>query len=253
MKYKKNFFEKKGYIILNTKLDNDLLFNKLCDEIENRINHLAKISNIKKLGGYIVGNLNINQGPFGSRLYSLVFKKKLINFFEKITKKKINQFDIKFGGNLALSKKGTQQFHTDGKFTNEMYLVSIATENISLKNGPTEICVGSHMKPLSFWEFFFSKKQKKKLTMKKGQILIRKHNLWHRGTKNLSNKNRLLLSFIMTPKSRKTKLKTSRVNFGIIHNSFKNNFIGRIHEIIYVYLSFLIIFSKLFVSLIKKN
>ena len=49
--------------------------------------------------------------------------------------------------------------------------------------------------------------------MKKGQILIRKHNLWHRGTKNLSNKNRLLLSFIMTPKSRKTKLKTSRVNF----------------------------------------
>ena len=44
------------------------------------------------------------------------------------------------------------------------------------------------------------KKAKKKLTMKKGQILIRKHNLWHRGTKNLSNKNRLLLSFIMTPK-----------------------------------------------------
>ena len=41
--------------------------------VKYRTNHLAKISNIKKLGDYIVGNLNINQGPFGSRLYSLDF------------------------------------------------------------------------------------------------------------------------------------------------------------------------------------
>ena len=49
---------------------------------------------------------------------------------------------------------------------------------------------------MSLEEFFFAEKQKVKLTMKKGQILIRKHNLWHRGTTNHSDKPRLLLSFI---------------------------------------------------------
>ena len=53
---------------------------------------------------------------------------------------------------------------------------------------------------MKFWEFFLSKKYKKKVTLKKGQIFIRPHNLWHRGTKNKSNKPRLLLSFSMTPK-----------------------------------------------------
>ena len=103
-------------------------------------------------------------------------------------------------------KKGAQIFHTDGNYQQEMYLISIATEDITLANGPTEVCVGSHLRSMSFDEFFFSKKDKKKLTMKKGQILIRKHNLWHRGTKNFSNKQRLLLSFIMIPKMRKIEL-----------------------------------------------
>ena len=31
-------------------------------------------------------------------------------------------------------------------------------------NAPTEICVGSHKKEMKFWEFFLSKKDKKKVT-----------------------------------------------------------------------------------------
>ena len=248
----KKTFDKNGYVLLNTSLSKNLSFDKLCSEIETCLNKLIKNSNIKKLGGYIVGNLNVNQGPFGLKLYSLVFKKKFQNYFEKFTSKKINQFDIRYGGNLALSNKGMQHFHTDGGYNNEMYLVSIATEDITLKNGPTEVCVGSHTKIMSFDEFFFSKKKKKKITMKKGQILIRKHNLWHRGTKNYSDKPRLLLSFIMTRKNRKNEFKPINSKFEILRNSFHNNLISKIHETIYVKFSFLIIFTKLFMSFCKK-
>ena len=62
-----------------------------------------------------------------------------------------------------------------------MYLVSIATEDITLDNGPTEVW-WHILNPCLLMNFFT--KNKKKL-MKKGQILIRKHNLWHRGTKIL--------------------------------------------------------------------
>ena len=82
----------------------------------------------------------------------------------------MNSFDLNYGGNLVLPHKGQQHFHTDGSFEDEMYLISIATEDITLMNGPTEICLGSNNKKMSLEEFFFAEKQKVKLTMKKGQI-----------------------------------------------------------------------------------
>ena len=99
--------------------------------------------------------------------------------------------------------------------------------------------------------FFSQKKKIVKLTMKKGQILIRKHNLWHRGTTNHSDKSRLLLSFIMMPKSRKVKIEKISPKFEILPNFFNSNLKGRFHEIIYVRFGFLIIFVKLISSIIK--
>ncbi len=248
----KSSFDKNGYVLLNTNLKGNLIFDKLCIEIESLLKKKIKTSNIKNLGGYIVGNLNINQGHFGPKLYSIIFKNKFKKYFQTLTLKKFSLFDIRHGGNLTLPKKGNQMFHIDGGYKSEMYLVSIATENITLDNGPTEVCIGSHIKPKTFDEFFFEKKIKKKLLMKRGQILIRKHNLWHRGTKNLSDKPRLLLSFIITLKNKKNKKNQVSPKFEIMRNSFRNNFIGRLHEIIYVKFKFIIIITKILVSFFKK-
>ena len=242
------FFNQNGYVILDTYLDNNKFFNDLIAKVENTLNDEINKPYVKKLGGYLMGNLGINQGPFASKLFSLVFNNEFQSYFEKITRKKLSSFDINFGGNLTLPNKGKQIFHTDGKFDQEMYLVSIATEDIKYDNGPTEICIGSHLKQMTFDEFFFSKKNKKKITMKKGQILIRKHNLWHRGTKNYTKKPRLLLSFVMMPKVRGVKLEPVAKKFKILPNFFKENLSGRFHELIYVKISFLIIILKLISS-----
>ena len=248
----KSVFDLNGYILLDTSLSENQSFNNLIKEIENSLSKEIKNSDIKKLGGYIMGNFGINQGPFGSKLFSLVFHEEFKSYFENLTKKELNSFDINFGGNVTMPKKGNQLFHTDGSYEQEMYLISIATEDITLENGPTEICVGSHLRPLTFDEFFFSKKNKKKLTMKKGQILIRKHNLWHRGTRNFSDKPRLLLSFVMMPKIRRVRLEPVSEKFKILPNFFKSNLAGRIHETIYIRLGFFITIVKLLSSVSKK-
>ena len=71
--------------------------------------------------------------------------------------------------------------------------------------------------------------------MKKGDVLIRKHSLWHRGTKNKSSEPRMLINFALTPKK---KIKQRLINsnkFKLLPNFFKNNFKERINEIIYTY------------------
>ena len=132
-------------------------------------------------------------------------------------------------------------------------MISIVTEDINLENGPTEICVGSHKKEMKFWEFFFSKKQKKKIFLKKGQILIRPHNLWHRGTKNNSSKPRLLLSFSLTPKINNNKVYNLSPNLKILPNFFNSNFFGRLQEFSYVYFGSIRVILKLLASIIKKK
>ena len=113
---------------------------------------------------------------------------------------------------------------------------------------------GITQKKMKFWEFFFSKKQKKKLILKKGQILIRPHNLWHRGTKNFSNKTRLLLSFVMTPKvNLGRKIEPISSELMILPNFFNSNFQGKLHELFYIHFSFIHIVLKLILSFFKQK
>ncbi len=88
--------------------------------------------------------------------------------------------------------------------------------------------------------------------MKKGQILIRKHNLWHRGTKNLSDKQRLLLSFVMIPKWRKIKIVPISSKFEILPNFFKSNLLGNMQEFFYVKLFTIHTVLKILKSILNK-
>lgn len=249
----KENFEKNGFVILDTNLDSSEIFNNTVDKIYKEIDHLILNREFKNYGGYMMGNFGINQGSLGKKLFSLLFQKDFIDLFESLIDNKIDNYSINYGGNLTLAKKGLQHFHMDGDFKKEMYLVSIATEDINLMNGPTEICAGSHKKSLSFWKFFFSKKNKLKLTLNKGQVLIRKHNLWHRGTKNNTDRYRLLLSFVFIPINKKNQVVPISENLEILPNFFKSNISGKIQEFLYVHLRIFHIFFKLIYSFLLKK
>ena len=246
-------FKNEGYLVLDTYLDKNIIFKKYSKIIYKFIKKEINSNKYNNFGGYMMGNLNINQGYLGPKFFSLVFDSKIKNIFENITKKKLKDFDVIYGGNISLPKKGEQHFHIDGTFKQEMYLVSFATENINENNGPTEICVGTHNKMYKYYQFFFSKKKLKKIFLKKGQIIIRKHNLWHKGTKNLSNNVRVLLSFIMIPKIRKINTKLNGEFIKILPNFFNSNLRGKIHEFFYVEFSFLIKILKLINSIIRNK
>ena len=250
----KNYYKNNGYIVLDTDLEHNQDFNNLVNEIYNDLNLKVNSKELKKNGGYIMGNFGINQGPYGPKLQSLIFKDDLIKIFEDLTESKLDEFNIFYGGNLVLPKKGKQHFHMDGSYNKKMFMISIVTEDIHLNNAPTEVCLGSHKKKMKFWKFFLSRKSKKKVILKKGQILIRPHNLWHRGTNNNSNKPRLLLSFTMTLKTNNNEeAQQISKSFKILPNFFKSNFLGRLHEFFYVHFGPALIILKLFRSIIKEK
>ena len=246
-------FNKNGVVVLKTNLSQNLFFKEIVKNIYTDLDKEINNGNINKFSGFIMGNLNVYPGDYGNQLLELLKSERIIiEKIEHVLGKKIDNYDISYGGNLSLPKKGKQLFHTDGKYNDEMNLVSIATEDINENNGPTEVCVETHLKDYDFNEFIFSKKKKKKLYADKGDIIIRKHNLWHRGTKNSSTKSRLLLSLLFFPKKSSSKIDFKKSKeLKIYPNFFKNNLMGKLYEIIYVKFGFLIIFSKIIIALIK--
>ena len=139
-----------GYAILDTYLEHNKDFNDLIDEINNDLRLKINYRELKKNGGFIMGNLGIDQGPYGPKFYSLIFKDQLIKILEELTEIKLDEFDMFYGGNLVLPNKGKQHFHIDGAYYKKMYMVSVVTEDIDYNNAPLEICLGSHKKYMKF-------------------------------------------------------------------------------------------------------
>ena len=151
----KNYYNNNGYIVLDTDLEHSEDFNNLVNEIYNVLNSKMNSSELKKNGGYLMGNFGVNQGPFGPKLYSLIFKDEIIKIFEDLTESKLDEFNVFCGGNLVLPKKGKQHFHIDGSYNKKMYMISIVTEDIHVNNAPTEVCLGTHKKKNEVLEIFF--------------------------------------------------------------------------------------------------
>ena len=232
-------FEKDGFLILKTELSNNQKFQNLTKELYINLNNQLNHININKLRGYQMGNINVNPGKFGFKLLELLYEIKFDKIIETVINRKIEDMTVKFGGNLALAGKGEQHFHTDGGYSKEMYLVSIATENIDENNGPTKVCIGSHIKNQPYWKFFFTKKKKKYITLNKGEIVIRKHYLWHKGTVNKSKSHRLLLSILLFPKNNNEQESINREDISFSSNFFSEDYKGIIQEFIYTKLRFL--------------
>ena len=230
-------FNNKGYIIKRNFINSKEFYN-FCDFLNKEIKNKYDNTDLSQFGGYKIGNLYINIGNNANILWDLLIKKNLAEFVENVLGKPLNEFSLKLSGNLSLPNKGEQDFHIDG---GRKFLLSIATEDIDEKNGPTEV-VENCSNNIPYWKFILKKKIKKKIILKKGDLIIRKSSCWHRGTKNNTQNPRFLIAFLLSenkPVKRIDFSKTKEIYFD--DNFFNQTKLGNIKESIYV--NFKIIFK----------
>ena len=110
------------------------------------------------------------------------------------------------------------------------------------------IVLNSHKKKLPYWKFLFKKKKTKRILLSKGDLIIRKHNIWHRGTTNMSNKKRFLIAFLFFDKKRNMKSNMHSNTVKIYNNFFGNSLLERCKEILYVHFKLIYIFYKAVLS-----
>ena len=241
-----NDFENNGFVILKNfiKAKN---FDLLCENLKK--DTLEEFKIINKTGGSLMGNLNISPGIYSKDIFEKINSQQFQEIIQKITKKKFSNFDILSGGNLNFQYKYNQHFHTDSKFDNSFLIVNVVTEDIIETNGPLEVLPGTHKKKFPYWKIIFKKGFK--ILAKKGDLIIRTSNLWHRGTRNISKNPRLLLAYIFREKlGESPKLEfEDKKKLMILNNLFKTNIRGKIKENIYTRYNYLYKIFRLFRSI----
>ena len=255
----KKFFLENGYLIKKNILSQNLSFRKISKKFKGELDELFKSKNIKNLGGYKSGNLNIYPGKFGIDILSILNDYSFKNYFNFLTNDNIENYKIIFGGNLNLPNSKYQFFHTDGTWNPRMIVINIATSDIDLNNGPLELIEKSHLTNTNYHNFFLKNllEKKKKIKLKFGEILIREHRLWHRGTKNKSKKIREMLGIIFIKNencSQKQKMEKSENNKIYLHsNIFGITNKEKIKEFIFINFKFIFFFYKLIISIVKNK
>ena len=247
---KKNFLER-GFVIDKTicKLSSfELLSKKFKIELKE---YLMK-NNISNLGGFNAGNLNINPGIYGKEIFKIIRDHDFDEYFKFLTDEEIGDFEVSFGGNLNLPKSKKQFYHTDGNWSPRMIILNIATSQINSLNGPLELVESSHKKKETYLSFLINSffKKKTKILLNEGEILIREHKLWHRGTTNYTNHFREMIGIMFIKKSDKKKMNYKEDNgIVIFSNMFGITLREKIKEFIFVYLKFVFFFYKIFLSI----
>ena len=249
----KVFFKTNGYIIKNSLFKNSE-FDKLSNDFKSELQSILSERKHINLGGYKSGNLNIYPGRYAheilSKLNSINFK----NYFEFLVDEKFDNYEIIYGGNLNFINSKKQFFHTDGNWNPRMIVLNIATSEINMKNGPLELVEKSHLKRMNYLKFILrsSSFKKKKITLNKGDILIREHRLWHRGTKNFSNEHREMIGIAFLSNNNKKANKILEKKIYLHPNIFGNSKKEKFKEFIFLKLKFLLFFYKIFLSIRKK-
>lgn len=245
-------FKKNGFLILKNFIS-ESDFRTLCKKINKDIEDKFNNKDLNSYGGSIIGNLNLVNEYYSEQILNILLKNDLDKIIKNISGNSVSEFNIRPGGNLNFQYKYNQHFHADGGFDNPYLIINIGTENITELNGPLEIVQDTHLKRLPYWKFLF-KRKKKKILLSEGDILIRKSNLWHRGTINLSKKPRYLLSYILEYKTENNnKFNLIKKNYWKINNNmFGNNIIEKIKEIIYTKFSFVYSCARLIASILNK-
>ena len=173
-------------------------------------------------------------------------------YFKFISDDNFEDYNFLAGGNLNLPNSKNQFFHTDGKWVPRMIIVNIATSKIKFSNGPLEIIEKTHLQNLKYWRFALKILflNKKKITMDIGDILIREHRLWHRGTRNYTKENREMIGLMFIKKPNKVQT-NGDLNLSIKSNIFGINLKERIKEYLFIYFRPILFMYKFLISIIK--
>lgn len=227
----KKSFANDGYFVVSNVVPQERL-NDLHNNIVDAFEKAKQSGVLFSGGGLMSGHLNCFPGE-GSRFVYAALQERGITDLIKEIEPKANRLP-NVGCNFNLSHSVSQHYHADRDFTKAFMIANVAVVDTGVDNGAIELIPGTHKKFYKYWRFAMEKPYRHaiRVPMKRGDVLVRTSNVWHRGMPNLTSVARPMLALTWEDGG-STQQDPFTVEEGAIKfrpNWFKPTRLGRLRE-----------------------
>jgi ectoine hydroxylase-related dioxygenase (phytanoyl-CoA dioxygenase family) len=135
-------------------------------------------------GGMISGHLNCFPGEEARFAYEALCEAGIVDIVRSLSPDARRPPNVRCNFNLPGSV--IQHYHADRPFTQGFMIANVAVVDTDLANGAMEVMPGTHKRFQRYWRFALQRTYRAtaRLSLNRGDVLVRTSNLWHRGMPN---------------------------------------------------------------------
>jgi Phytanoyl-CoA dioxygenase (PhyH) len=145
-------------------------------------------------GGFRSGHLNCYPGAPARFVYDELAGAGIVDLVRAVRPDIVDS--VRATMNLNLPGSVAQHYHMDGLYTHEFLICNVAVVDTDLANGAIDVLPGTNRHFYRFWRYAVEKKYRlsTRVPMARGDVIVRKSTLWHRGMPNRTNAPRPMMA-----------------------------------------------------------
>jgi ectoine hydroxylase-related dioxygenase (phytanoyl-CoA dioxygenase family) len=231
----KQEYADKGYFILRNVVSPERLI-ELHEALSGEFDRAVKAGELFSGGGQVSGHLNCFPGAGARFAYDTLQERGIIDLLKVLHPKVLRMPNV--GCNFNLPGSHTQHYHIDRPFTRDFMIANVAVVDNVVENGATELVPGTHKRFYKYTQFVLERCHRHgvRVAMKRGDVLIRSSNVWHRGMTNHTSVPRPMLAMTWEDGGNNDpdpfNAGGGRIRF--LPNWFKPTRVGRLREQLFV-------------------
>lgn len=178
-----------GYAVLR-----GVVSPEVCDtfaaEVLERYEHSDRFTG----GGSFSGHLNCFPGRNSRAFYDALVADGVIDTIRQLRPAQVDR--VRATLNFNLPKSVAQHYHTDGLYIEDFLICNVAVVDTEIFNGAIDVLPRTQRQYWPFWKFATRRlgRGTTRLPMQRGDVLVRRSTLWHRGMPNMSATARPMMS-----------------------------------------------------------
>ncbi len=227
--------EENGFILLRDIVSKDQL-EALDGRIRAEYERLRDSGELFEGGGNISGHLNCYPGEGSRFVLDDLTSHGVIDIIDKLSPDGVGR--LRPNCNINLPGSVAQHYHIDGYFSQAFYTCTVAVVDTDLRNGAIDVLPGTNRQFYKFWQYALQRKYRltTRVPMKRGDVIVRKSTLWHRGMPNHSPAMRPQLTFTFGEGGAPTgdPFKEHDGTIAFEPNWFKTDRVGQLREWVFV-------------------
>jgi len=185
--------DRDGYVVFRDVVSKDKLA-VFAEELLAAYDHLVEEGLPFSGGGLFTGHLNCFPGESSRFVYGDLQDRGVIDLVRSYRPDVVDAMRVTL--NLNLPGSVAQHYHIDDAYLKEFLICNVAVVDTDLTNGAIDVLPGTNREFYKFWRYALERKYKltTRVPLQRGDVIVRKSTLWHRGMPNRSSRPRPMMA-----------------------------------------------------------